>query len=103
MDGEIIGAFVSSTDISAKKKLEQSLIANEMRFRSLIENTGDAIAIIGADGKPSYVSPSINNVLGYTEEEAMNLNLFSLVHPVEVEALNKVAKATVLPRLKSET
>ncbi len=58
-------------------KLEKT----ETRFRALIENTVDAILILNKDGKPTYASPSIERVLGYTEEETMELSPFNVVHP----------------------
>tara|TARA_R100001369_G_scaffold81955_2_gene113369 strand:- start:19912 stop:24861 length:4950 start_codon:yes stop_codon:yes gene_type:complete len=76
-------------DITKQKKTENELILNEKRFRALVENSSDAIAIIGLDGQASYVSPSIKNILGYNDKEAVNLNLFELVHP---EDLNGVVK-----------
>ncbi len=61
----------------------------EKRYKALVENGADAIAILGIDGSTKYVSPSIQNVLGYNEEEALNLNLFDVVHPDEVEGVLK--------------
>ncbi len=71
-------------DISELKKTEQLIQANEARFRALVENGADAIAIIGPDGKATYVSPSITQVLGYSESEALELNLFEIVHPEDI-------------------
>lgn len=62
---------------------------NEKRYKALVENGADAIAILGADGSTKYVSPSIQNVLGYNEKEALNLNLFDVVHPDEVDGVLK--------------
>jgi len=89
----IIGVCISSTDISEIKKSQQLLTTNEKRFRALVENGGDAIAILGADGKPTYVSPSITKVLGYTEEEALNLNMFAVVHPEDVGPVTRVLES----------
>ena len=76
-------------DISEQKKVQDKFRKNEKRYKALIENGFDAIVILGADGAPNYVSPSITRVLGYTEEEALNLNLFDVVHPEEQEMLAK--------------
>ncbi|ASO07419.1 PAS domain S-box protein [Arenibacter algicola] len=74
-------------DITKQKSTEIELIQNEKRFRALVENGSDAIAIIGLDGQASYVSPSIKNILGYNEKEAVNLNLFELVHPEDLDGV----------------
>jgi PAS domain S-box-containing protein len=81
---KLIGVF---QDISEHEELLDKLRANEHRYKALVENGADAIAILGGDGSPTYVSPSISNVLGYTEEEALNLNLFELIHPADRDAV----------------
>ncbi|MBL7935056.1 MAG: PAS domain S-box protein [Bacteroidia bacterium] len=83
--GSIIGVFVTATDVTEKAITEQKIIQSEKYFRALVENGSDAIAIIGIDGRVSYVSPSITKVLGYTEEEALKLNLYDMIHPDDVD------------------
>jgi len=83
-DGQIIGVFVSIVDITEKKKSEQQLIIQEKRYRSLVENGADAVAVISAEGKITYVSPAIKKVLGYSEEEFMEMDMFELGHPDDI-------------------
>lgn len=59
------------------KRLESA----ETRFRALVENTVDAVVIINSDGKVIYAAPSIHRVLGYTEEEALQVSIFDVIHP----------------------
>ncbi len=97
----IIGVFVTLTDITEQKIAELQLMASEKRYRALVENGGDAVVILSAEGKPTYVSPSVKRVLGYTEEEALQLDLFSIVDPADVEgvtvALNKAINNPGVP------
>lgn len=53
----------------------------ERKFKALVENGMDAIVLLDANGSNTYVSPNIEQLLGYTEEEAMQLNLFAVLHP----------------------
>ncbi|MFC4871926.1 PAS domain-containing sensor histidine kinase [Negadavirga shengliensis] len=62
----------------------------EYRFRTIVEHCSEAIAVLSPEGEVLYITPSIRNVLGYAEEEAMKLNVFSLVHPDELEEASKV-------------
>lgn len=57
------------------------LVANEKYFRALIENSADIIAVFNKEGKLSYLSPSVHNVLGYTQEQAEKLHLSDILHP----------------------
>ena len=81
---EIVGTACHSRDITNIKKSERQIKANEKRFRALVENGVDSVAILSAEGKPLYVSPTIKKVLGYTEEEALQLDLFSLFHQDDI-------------------
>lgn len=78
--GRVVRLFGTAQNVTDRNRAEQ-------RYRSLVENGGDAIAIIGADGRPTYVSPSITNVLGYSEKEALDLNLFTIIHPDDAEGV----------------
>lgn len=58
-----------------------SQLLDDERFKSLVEHSLDAMALIEPDGKVSYVSPAIVRVLGYTPEEFVSLEPFEAVHP----------------------
>lgn len=75
---------------SALKLAEEKIIKSEHMFRSLIENSTDAIAILSAEGKPLYISPSVTNVLGYTEQEAVNADIYMLAHREEIPYMKSV-------------
>jgi len=53
---------------------------NEHKFRSLIENGTDAVVVLAPDGTPSYVTPSVKRILGYSEKEALRLNIYEILH-----------------------
>ena len=61
----------------------------ETRFRTLIEHAVDAVVILNKDGKPTYASPSIKRVLGYTEEETLQLSLYTVVHPDDLPLIKR--------------
>jgi PAS domain S-box-containing protein len=68
------------------KATEKLVVTNEKRFRALVENGADAVVILTAEGKPIYASPTVEKVLGYTEEEVMKLDIFSNIHPDDFAA-----------------
>jgi PAS domain S-box-containing protein len=55
------------------------------RFVRLIEGSTDLIFIVGEDGTYSYVSPSVERILGYDPDELVGTNGFDLVHPDDVD------------------
>lgn len=80
-DDHITGAFVSIKDITDQRKTQLQLEENERRFRALVEQGSDGIAILDEQGNLKYITPSIQKILGYSVAEVMKLNLFELLHP----------------------
>jgi PAS domain S-box-containing protein len=81
---KIVGTACHSRDITNIKKAERQIKANEQRFRAFVESGADTVAILSAKGKPLFVSSAIEKVLGYTEAEALQLNLFSKFHKDDI-------------------
>lgn len=77
---KIIGTACYSRDITNIKQNEKQIKINERRFRALVESGDDSVVILNANAFPLYVSPTIEKILGYTEEEALQTGLFSLIH-----------------------
>ena len=88
--GKYKGALAMVTDISEKIKSGQQLIIQEKYFRTLVENGADAVVILSSEGKPQYVSPTVEKILGYTEDELFKLDMFGLLHPEDIPLVTKV-------------
>jgi diguanylate cyclase (GGDEF)-like protein/PAS domain S-box-containing protein len=54
---------------------------SEARFRSLVQNASDIIAVLEESGVVRYVSPAIERILGYRPEELEGRNVFDYLHP----------------------
>lgn len=73
-----------STDmenIPAPFQTTDAFAQSERLFRTLIENSLDAIVLNNAEGKITYASPSIERILGYTRDELVTLHASELIHP----------------------
>ena len=84
------------------RQLQETLTAlqyREAHFRSLIENSSDLIAILDAEGCITYLSPSIERILGYPRDAVMGRRVFDLVHPDDLDR----ALALFDKHLKSDT
>ncbi|PJZ83162.1 PAS domain S-box protein [Leptospira harrisiae] len=85
----ITGLACFSKDITDLMAKRMELVASEKRYRALVENGVDVIAILSTEGKAKYVSPSITKVLGYSESDAMHMNLFDFLHHDDVSKISK--------------
>lgn len=76
-----------STDITERKKLEESLKAADKFFNMSID-----MMVIASD-KFIKINPSVTKILGYSEEELLNKPFMDFVHPDDIDTtLNEVAK-----------
>ena len=65
--------------------VEAALRASEERFRALVENSSDALFLIDAVGRVTYLSPSSVRHLGWTAEQMVGRSYFDFVHPDDRE------------------
>jgi len=74
------------------RDLEQAndfLRQSEQRFRALIENSADCIALTDADRKFTYLSPSIKRIEGYGPEELLGTFAVDQTHPDDLPFLGR--------------
>ncbi len=57
--------------------------------KSMIENIGDVIAIVGADGMTKYQSPNIEKWFGWKPEDLIGTNGWDKMHPEDIERIQK--------------
>ncbi len=79
--------LVHTEDITDKKIAEEKLRKSEKKYRNIIENSKDAIVIVGFDGKYKFVSPQLSKMMG--REINLKSNLFDKIHPNDLKDLIK--------------
>ncbi len=70
-------------------KPKKSLRLSEDKFRSLIENSQDAIALIDQSGKSTYISPSYEKILGRRIQDRLGRSFFEIIHPEDLPRVRK--------------
>jgi PAS domain S-box-containing protein len=76
--GKLIGFSKVMRDMTERNKLTEE----RDRFFAL---SVDMLCIVRLDGRFQRVNPAFHEVLGFTEEEFLRMNVFQLVHPDDLE------------------
>ena len=71
-------------------------VKNEKRYHAILENIADGIMILSAEGKPTYASSTVKKILGYTEAEIMQMDIFTIAHADDHTALASTMKQVLL-------
>ncbi len=89
-EGEPVALVGVARDISDRKRMEEALRLSEARLRRIADAMRDVVTQVDAEGNVQYVSPSIEQVLGYRPEDTLGRSLFERVHPEEREAVEEM-------------
>ncbi|MEX2364615.1 MAG: PAS domain S-box protein, partial [Balneolaceae bacterium] len=68
-------------DVTEKLNAEREIELSEKRFRSLIQDGSDLIAILDEQANYTYVSPTSEAVLGIKAEDFIGTNVIEYIHP----------------------
>lgn len=66
-------------------KVEEQLFNNEIRFRTLIEHSLEAIIFVNEKGEIIYLSPSAERMTGFSLQQKNNIQGLTFVHPDDME------------------
>lgn len=80
-DGEVIRLIGTLQDITEQKEAQEELKRNEERYKSLFEQSNDAIFLNRLDGQIIEANEKACEIFGYTKEEWQEINVINLLPP----------------------
>lgn len=86
-DRQIIGRIMALRDITARKRAIEAIMESEEKFKFLTENMADIVWTLDMNFNVTYVSPSVEKVLGFTPEMEKQLKMADMVTPKSMQKL----------------
>ena len=113
-NGDIDSFYFIIKDITRRKNLEEQLMhsnerlekkvlertreiyRNEKRFRALVENNFDLIALLDGSFHQMYQSPSVTRAVGFTATESQAMKQIETVHPEDQVSVEQTLQQALL-------
>ncbi len=91
-NGETVQIVGSVRERTAEKEAQMALQESEEKYRTLVENAKDIIAIV-QDRRYVYINPAVERILGYQPEEILGTEWLQQIHPEERENVKQISEA----------
>lgn len=86
-----------------RKRIKEELIQSRNIYKIVSERASDIVCLLNPDGTAEYVSPSVETILGYSQEEFKEMHPMSLVHPADFGKTSKFLQTDFLKAKESDT
>jgi len=77
-------------EIAERKKAEKTLRENEKRFLDITHSMADWVWEVDKNGKFTYVSDTVKNILGYSSEELIGRTPFEIMPEKEAIKISEI-------------
>ena len=88
-EGNIIEYQAVGRDITDKKIIEEELKESQEKLLSIFENSSVGIDLVDSKGNFLEVNSKLTELLGYTKEELLKLNINDVTHPEDIKLSKK--------------
>jgi PAS domain S-box-containing protein len=93
--GAPLAILVIIKDTTERIQADELLRDSKLRYQNLVESTSDWVWEVDKEGRYTYVSPRIRDLLGYEPEEVINKTPFDLMPPEEAERVGEIFATAV--------
>ncbi len=76
-------------ELAERKEAEEALLQSTRRLTGIVLHAQEIIYTVSPDGLITFISPSVRQLLGYTEEALLGRHFSVLVHPEDLEICNR--------------
>ena len=90
-NGRPSGVLAVVRDVDGRRRAQQALSESEKRYRLLAENVSDVIWVTDVNLRPTYVSPSIQRLLGFGADESLFRGLEDALSPLSADKVRDIA------------
>ncbi len=88
-EGVCVRFYGISQNVTDRRQAEENLELNERRFKALVQDGMDMIAILDEEANYKYVSPASTKVLGMPPDFFGGKNVFNFIHEDDKERIHK--------------
>ena len=90
--GKAIGLLGISRNITERRAIEENIRQSEARFRDVVSSVVGWVWETNADGRYTFASERVTQILGYTPEEVLGKTPFDLMPPDEASRIAEFFK-----------
>jgi len=76
-------------DITENKKIYSALVRTEEKWKTFVLNSLNLFIQTSSTGQIIYSSPAVERILGYQEEELLDLYIWKLIHPHDLNQFDR--------------
>ncbi len=78
-DGQVVGAVITTRDMTAQRRAERALGRSEARWRAIVDSALDAIILINRHGRIESFNPAASRMFGYAADDVIGRNVSALM------------------------
>jgi two-component system sporulation sensor kinase A len=99
-EGQVNQIITILRDITDQKEAEINLRSSEEKYKNIISNLMDIVIILDLKGNFQYISPQIDEIAGFKQEEMIGKNGFKFMHPDDVKNAAEILRDAITEKKK---